>query len=454
MKVFARRAALESGWASDVRLTVAQGRIAGIDTGVAPQSGDIRVDTLLPALSNLHSHSFQRAMAGMTEYRQKGRENFWTWRALMYRFLDHLTPEQIRAIASLAFMEMQLTGFAAVGEFHYLHHAAGGTAYDDPAELSARIMQAAQETGIGLTHLPVLYTYGDVGECPLNGGQLRFGHTLDAFSRLVARCHDMIRDMPADTQVGIAPHSLRATSPADLAEVVARHPDGPVHMHIAEQRKEVEDVSAVLGARPVEWLLEHHSVGPRWCLIHATHMTEGETHRLAQTGAVVGLCPVTEANLGDGVFNGRSFLDAGGRFGVGTDSNINISVSEELRMMEYAQRLFHQQRNVLAAENGSTGQGLYLAAARGGAQALNRDCGALADGNWADLLAIDSTAPALCALRDEQILDGFVFAGDRRLITDVWCAGRHQVQAGRHVAQDQILSQYRAAMTELMAKLD
>jgi formimidoylglutamate deiminase len=454
MKVFAKKAYLQTGWARDITLSIKDGQITRLETGSRPEESVISVDTLLPALSNLHSHSFQRAMAGMTEFRAQGQENFWTWRELMYRFLDHLTPDQIGTIARFAFMEMQEAGFAAVAEFHYLHHAKGGRIYDDPAELSNQIMQAAVNTGIGLTHLPVLYSYGDVGQQPLIGGQQRFGHTVDQFQTLIERCTDMIKTLPDDTRIGIAPHSLRATSSADLAAITALNATGPIHMHIAEQVKEVVDVGKVLGARPVEWLLDNVDVNDRWCLIHATHMTADETQQVAKSGAVVGLCSVTEANLGDGVFNGLPYLDAGGRFGVGTDSNINISPIEELRMLEYSQRLTHRQRNVLATEDGSTGDRLYTAAALGGARALNRDTGTLEVGKLADMVAVNSDAPALCALRDDQILDGFLFAGNNRLVTDLWSAGRHCVRDGQHIAHDKIVAQYRQTMKALMETLD
>ncbi|MGC3939721.1 formimidoylglutamate deiminase [Roseobacter sp. EG26] len=454
MTIFAQRAYLQDGWAKDVRITLRAEEIAHIQTQTAPKPEDIRVDTLLPALSNLHSHSFQRAMAGMTEFRTAGRESFWTWRDLMYRFLDHLTPEEIGAIARLAFMEMQEAGFAAVGEFHYIHHAPGGQFYDNPAELSDQILQAASDTGIGLTHLPVLYSYGDVGQKPLTGGQLRFGHKVDQYIELIDRCQDMVKQLNADTRLGIAPHSLRATSPSDLARVSSLQAQGPIHIHIAEQVKEVESVKAALGARPVEWLLHNAEVDARWCLIHATHMTDEETQGIAQSGAIAGLCPVTEANLGDGIFNGPAYIENGGKFGIGTDSNINISLCEELRTLEYSQRLKHQQRNVLAAGHGSTGETLYTNAALGGAQALSRNAGILGEGKLADMVAIDSTAPALCMLRDDQLLDGLVFAAKDKVVTDVWSGGRHQVHGGHHVAQEEILSQYREAMRKLMATLN
>lgn len=453
MKLFAKRAYLNTGWATDVRLIVDAGVIAEIKTSAQAEPGDVTVDTLLPALSNLHSHSFQRAMAGMTEFRAKGRESFWTWRELMYRFLDHLTPEQVGAIASMAFMEMQNAGYAAVGEFHYIHHAPGGQRYDNQAELSMQVMHAAGETGIGLTHLPVLYTYGDVGQKPLAGGQLRFGNSVDQFAELVAQCKTAAKTLNSDTNVGIAPHSLRATSPEDLARIVAQTPEGPVHIHIAEQTHEVERVQEVLGARPVEWLMDNAAVDRRWCLIHATHMTEAETNSVAQSGAVAGLCPITEANLGDGIFNGSQFLRAGGTFGIGTDSNVNIALCEELRMLEYSQRLRHRERNVMVVDEGSTGETLYAGAAKGGAQALNRNSGEIAVGKLADLVAIDSNAPTLCALSDNQILDGYLFAANDNVVTDVWSAGRHNVQNGRHVAHDRIVANYRAAMAALAATL-
>lgn len=453
MKIFANRTWLENGWTRNVHLTVKGGQIAEISHPARVGAGDVSVDTLLPALSNLHSHSFQRAMAGMTEFRARGRESFWTWRDLMYRFLDHLTPDQIAAIAALAFMEMQKAGYAAVGEFHYIHHAPGGQAYDDLAELSMRIMAAAQETGIGLTHLPVLYSYGDVGQKPLVGGQLRFGNSVDRFADLTARCRTAATSLEEDTHVGIAPHSLRATSPVDLARILSQTPAGPIHIHIAEQTKEVESVQNLFGARPVEWLLDNAEVNSRWCLIHATHMTDTETTAMAKCGAVAGLCPVTEANLGDGIFNGADYLNAGGAFGIGTDSNVNISLCDELRLLEYAQRLRHRARNVMVLDEGSTGETLYAGAAKGGAQALGRHAGVIAKGMLADLVAIDSTTPALCALSDDQILDGYLFAAKDSVVTDVWSAGRHRVQGGRHVAENDITVRYRSAMANLTSTL-
>ena len=451
--IFAKQAKLSTEWASNVRVTHADGRITDIAPNQTPDAHDTCVDTLLPALANLHSHSFQRAMAGMTEYRMAGKDSFWTWRDLMYRFTANLTPEHIEAIAAFVFLEMQEAGYASVGEFHYLHHQAGGTPYADLGELSGRIAAAAATTGIGLTHLPVLYTYGGAGQAPLQDGQARFGNSVDRFNDLVAKARDVVAHLPADCRVGIAPHSLRATSPDDLKAVLAAHTAGPVHIHIAEQPKEVADISAWLGARPVDWLLANAEVTTNWSLIHATHMTADETLKMAKSGAVAGLCPVTEANLGDGPFNGPSHLEAGGAFGVGSDSNVLISLTEELRTLEYSQRLRDVARNVMVVGEGSVGDTIYTGAAKGGAQALGRGAGEIAVGELADIVAIDSAAPSMCALRQDQILDGLVFAAKDDVVTDVWSAGRHAVQSGRHVKRDDIVAAYKLAMQSLMASL-
>lgn len=451
--IFATQAKLSTGWAANVRLTLTNGRITAIAADQEPQPGDTIVDTLLPAIGNLHSHSFQRAMAGMTEYRMAGKDSFWTWRDLMYRFTANLTPEHIEAIAAFVFLEMQEAGYASVGEFHYLHHQPGGTPYDDLGELSSRIAAAAATTGIGLTHLPVLYTYGGAGQLPLEAGQARFGNSVDRFNDLVARANGAVAELPADCRVGIAPHSLRATSPDDLVAVLNAHKSGPVHIHIAEQPKEVADIEGWLGARPVDWLLANTNVTPDWCLIHATHMTERETVDMAKSGAVAGLCPVTEANLGDGPFNGPAYLKAGGAFGIGSDSNVLISLTEELRTLEYSQRLRDVARNVMVVGEGSVGDTLYTGAVKGGAQALGRGKGEISVGGLADLVAIDSAAPSLCALRQDQLLDGLVFASKDDIVTDVWSAGRHAVQSGRHIKRDEIVAAYRSAMQSLMAAL-
>ena len=448
--IFAERALLPDGWAEQVRITVTGGHITGVTKAAVPHPGDSCVSALLPALSNLHSHAFQRAMAGMTEHRIAGRDSFWTWRDLMYRFLDRLTPEQMEAIAALVFMEMQEAGYAAVGEFHYVHHQPGGGAYADIAELSNRIFAAAQLTGIGLTHLPVLYTYGGAGQQPLAAGQLRFGNTVDGFAALLEATRAAARALPIDTRVGIAPHSLRATNPADLARALPLAAGNPIHIHVAEQPKEVADITAWLGARPVEWLLANTPIGTDWCAIHATHMKAQETAALANSGAVAGLCPITEANVGDGPFNGPGWLAAGGAFGIGSDSNVRISLTEELRTLEYSQRLRDIARNVMVEKDGSVGQCLYVGAALGGAQALGRKSGQIATGFLADLTAIDLSHPTLCALAPDQILDGLAFAAPDTVVTDLWSAGRHQVKAGHHIHREQIIAGWRKAVKGLI----
>ena len=455
MQIFSARTLIENTWKKDVLIDVGPtGLIECIEIGKPPPQNAIKVDSLLPAVANLHSHAFQRAMAGMTEYRAKSQDSFWTWRTLMYRFLDQLTPEHIEAIAGQVFMEMLEAGYASVGEFHYVHHQSGGAHYETQTELSDRILGAARETGIGLTHLPVLYTYGGAGQQALVGGQSRFGHSVDQFANLMQGLQSKISESNPDTVLGIAPHSLRATAPDELDSVTAAFGDGPVHIHISEQPKEVEDILGWLGARPVEWLLEKQNVSSNWCLIHATHMTSEETVGLATSGAVAGLCPITESNLGDGIFNGTEFLAAGGTFGVGSDSNIRISLSEELRTLEYSQRLRDISRNLLVHGEGSVGHALYAGAARGGAQAIGRNAGTIAVGTLADFTAIDTNHTYLCALSEHQLFDGFCFASDDTVVTDVWSAGRHVVQGGRHIHRDAILDRFRAAMSDLKSKIN
>jgi formiminoglutamate deiminase len=341
-------------------------------------------------------------------------------------------------------------GYASVGEFHYLHHQPDGTPFQNLAEMSGRIAAAADRTGIGLTLLPVLYTYGGAGQQPIAGGQRRFANDPERFARLVEAAKTATASLPADTVVGIAPHSLRATSPAELAATVAAHPHGPVHIHIAEQTAEVEQIEGWLGTRPVEWLLANQPVDGRWCLVHATQMTPQETVSAARSGAVAGLCPITEANLGDGIFDGPRYLTAGGAFGIGSDSNVRIALGEELRMLEYSQRLRDRARNVLVPGDGSVGESLYLGAAAGGAQALGRDAGTIREGALADLVAIDTADPTLCALTDDQVLDGLCFAAGDRVVTDVWSAGRHVVSGGRHPRRDAIRAAYAQAISDLL----
>ena len=451
-QIWAKQALIGGHWRDSVVVEIAKdGRLATV-TPDAPMSGT-RVDLLLPAPANLHSHAFQRAMAGLTERRGPGgRDTFWTWRQLMFRFLEALNPEDIEAIAAFVQMEMLEAGYASVGEFHYVHHQPDGTPYDDIGELSARIAAAAGQSGIGLTLLPVLYSHGGCDGAPLKPGQIRFGNGIDRFAALHARAARILTALPADTGLGVAPHSLRAVDRAGLAQVVDLA-DGPLHMHLAEQTGEVEEVLAAYGQRPVDWLLDHHEVDDRWCLIHCTQMTETETARLAKTGAVAGLCPITESSLGDGIFNAPGFLAAGGRFGIGSDSNIRIALSEELRTLEYSQRLRDRHRAILSSAERSTGRLLFDEAVRGGAQALARRSGEIATGHWADLMALDGSAVDLAGKSGDTALDAYVFAGDDRMVSDVWSAGRHMVKGGRHIARDRIEAAYRQVATALLERI-
>jgi formimidoylglutamate deiminase len=448
--LWAARALTDDGWTDGLRVTIdAAGRIAAVGQG-APRPADHRVGILLPAPANAHSHAFQRAMAGLTERRGPDpRDTFWTWRALMFRFLDRLTPEHVEAIAAFVQMEMLEAGYATNVEFHYLHHRPGGHPYADPAEMAARIAAAAARTGIGLTLLPVHYRFGGCDRRPLCPGQLRFGTDPDAFARLHAASAEAIRALPPDTVLGVAPHSLRAVAPEDLPGLAALAPDGPFHMHLAEQLAEVEEVKAAHGRRPVEWVLEHLAPDARHTFIHCTRMEPHETEALARSGATAGLCPITESSLGDGIFDGVRWLDAGGRIAIGSDSNIRIALSEELRTLEYSQRLRDRSRAALATPDRSTGRRLHDAILAGGAAAAGRETGAIRPGLHADLLALDAGHVDLEGREGDTILDTFVFAGDDRMVRDVWSAGRHMVREGRHVARDGIAAAYRAALRDL-----
>jgi formimidoylglutamate deiminase len=453
--VFARTALTPSGWEDNVLVEIdASGRIACVVPGSPIAPNALAADILLPAQANLHSHTFQRAMAGLSEARSPaGRDSFWTWREIMYRFLDILEPEDIEAIAAFAFVEMLESGYSSVAEFHYVHHQPGGQAYTNPGELSERIAAAADATGIGLTLLPVAYMQGGVDGRPLAGGQLRFGNDFDRFVTLAGTAEKAARSVSADAGFGVAPHSIRAVSEADLQALEQQFRAVPFHIHIAEQIPEIEEVQAAYGQRPMSWLLDHLPVDERWCLIHSTHMTPEETLRVAQSGAVAGLCPVTEANLGDGIFDGVNYLGAGGRFGTGSDSNIRISPSEELRQLEYSQRLRDVSRVTLSVEGKSCGRTLYDTALAGGAQALGREAGSLAPGKWADMIALDAGNPALLGLCGDRLLDGWIFAGDRRAVSDVWSGGRHVVHEGSHRDRDAIFKAYRTRLASILAKL-
>jgi formimidoylglutamate deiminase len=447
--LFARQALIPSGWRRDVRFDIRDGHIATVEAGSKAEPGDLGVDTLVAGMSNLHSHAFQRAMAGLAEHRGHGEDSFWSWRTAMYSAALAMTPEDVEAVAALLYCEMLEAGFTRVGEFHYLHHASDGTPYSNIAEMAARIAAAAQGTGIRLTLLPVLYAHSGFGGLPPSDAQRRFINTPDGFATLVEASMHAVRPLEGSV-VGIAPHSLRAVTPAELAFAVELAGTGPIHIHVAEQVKEVEDCVRWSGARPVEWLLANAQVGPNWCLIHATHMNDAETEALAATGAVAGLCPVTEANLGDGIFPASAFTGAGGRLGIGTDSNVCVGLADELRQLEYSQRLALRRRNVLAPEGGSTGRALFGRALAGGAAALGAHAPELAAGAPADLVELSGNDSF--EAEGDRMLDGFVFARSAR-VNRVWTGGVLRVSNGEHLERAAIAPRFARAMKRLLPVL-
>jgi formimidoylglutamate deiminase len=453
-------ALLPEGWAAGVRVTVTDGRIERVEAGTAAGAGDERHAIGVPGIPNVHSHAFQRGLAGLTERRGPTGDSFWTWRELMYRFVERLDPDGVEAIAALVYAEMLEGGFTHVGEFHYLHHDRGGSPFTNPGELATRIAAAAEQTGMGLTLLPTFYAHSGFGGAEPGPRQRRFINNVESFSRIVEASRSAVRGLAGAT-VGIAPHSLRAVTPEELTAIVPLAQGEAIHIHIAEQTKEVDDCVAWSGRRPIEWLLEHQAVDERWCLVHATHATDAEVRGMAASGAVVGLCPITEANLGDGVFPAPAFLALQGRFGVGSDSNVLLDAAEELRILEYSQRLALRARNVLAcAEGRSTGRSLFDAALSGGARALHSmhgsgargpKTGALAAGASADIVSLAATHPVLAERREDEILDSWIFSGGRAVVDCVWRAGAKVVINGRHQVRHALLTRYRRTVKGLLA---
>lgn len=432
----AERALLPSGWARNVRFEVgASGLLEQVLPDVGSEGAERLHGPVLPGMPNLHSHAFQRAMAGLAEVAGNPNDSFWTWRELMYRLVGRLSPEQMEVIARQLYVEMLKAGYTAVAEFHYVHHDPAGRPYADPAELALCISRAARDSGIGLTLLPVLYSHAGFGGLPPNEGQHRFIHSTDSYLALQQRLREAL---PADQGLGLCFHSLRAVTPDQLATVLAAE-DGarPIHIHIAEQQKEVDDCLAWSGRRPLQWLYEHAPVDPRWCLVHATHAEADEVQAMARSGAVAGLCLTTEANLGDGIFPAVDFLAQGGRLGIGSDSHVSVSVVEELRWLEYGQRLRDQRRNRLyRPEQPQVGRTLFDAALAGGAQALGQPVGALAVGSRADWIVLDGTDPYLATAEGDALLNRWLFAGGDRQVRDVMVGGRWVVRNGHHPAEE------------------
>ncbi|GAA0567690.1 formimidoylglutamate deiminase [Caenispirillum bisanense] len=452
-KLFFRRALLPQGWAEAVAVTVDDtGRITEVESNAQPSpEAETVAGIALPGLANLHSHAHQRAIAGLGERSGSGGDSFWSWREAMYRAVARLDPEDFEAVATQLYVEMLKAGYTAVAEFHYLHHAPDGRPYADPAEMAHRVAAAAQAAGMPLTLLPVHYAASGFGGLPPTEGQRRFIHDLDGFLRLTEslRAAYAGRD---DVVVGIAPHSLRAVPGQELQALAAATPDGPIHIHIAEQTREVDDCLSHTGRRPVGWLLENLPVDGRWCLIHATHVTAEEVAGMARAGCVVGLCPTTEANLGDGLFPAEDYFAAGGAFGIGSDSHISVSPVEELRWLEYGARLTHRRRTVLAGgPDRSTGRTLFETAAAGGARACGFATGALAVGRRADVVVLDDAHPLLAGRSGDAVLDSWIFAGNAALVRHVYIAGRAVVRDGRHPLEDQAARRFTPVLERLFA---
>lgn len=447
--LFARHALLSEGWRGDVLIEWdARGALTRVQADARPPIGVPRADYVVPGMANLHSHAFQRALGGLTEHAGDGPDSFWTWRELMYRFAANITPEQAEAIAAQLFSECLRHGYTSLCEFHYIQRDPNGELYARPAEMAERIAAAGQQSGIGLTLLPVLYSHSGFGGQPLKPEQRRFRTDVDTVLRIVEALGPL---RSGQLEVGAAPHSLRAAGIEQIRELAAALPkERPLHIHIAEQQGEVEQSLAFSGWRPVEYLLENVKIDERWCLVHATHLNEEEVRALAGSGAVAGICPTTEANLGDGLFPLGDYLALGGRWGIGSDSHVSQSPVEELRWLEYGQRLAHLRRNVVASSTRrDVALNLWQDALAGGAQAAGRAVGALEAGQRADLLVLDSTHPNLEGALEADVMGRLVFCGNDNLVRDVLAGGRWVVQGGRHMAQDTIARRYRQAINQL-----
>ncbi len=449
-KIWANSALLASGWADSVEITVDTiGNIASISPSTPYSDGD-KVEILIPAMPNVHSHAHQRAMAGLGERAGDTQDSFWTWRRVMYHYLERIEPEHLFHIAAQLYLEMIKAGYSCVGEFQYLHHDPNGQPYQNRAEMSMQCLQAARQVGIGFTALPVLYHYGGFGSAPALEGQKRFLNDADGFSEIVKTLQSAVGN-DANCSVGIAPHSLRAINRELLSEVIASL-DGlaAIHVHIAEQAKEVDDCLNWCGMRPVEWLFDNFDVTQNWCLIHATHMNENETANMASSGCVAGLCPTTEANLGDGFFNAPEYFAQQGCWAIGSDSHISIDPVEELRWLEYGMRLQTRGRNVLVSSTtANTGRNLLDGALMGGARACGRSIGSIAPGYRADFVVLDHEHPRLYGRSKDDLIDSWIFSGNSNLVRDVYIGGNKLIDNGYHADEDTVARNYRDALDQL-----
>lgn len=454
MKLFAKKILLANGWANDQTLTIEQGIITDITAGYTAGAERAK-GVVIPGMVNCHSHAFQRAFAGFSEQGSEGQDSFWTWRNIMYKFLGQLTSADAQVIASQLYIEMMKMGYTRVAEFHYLHHDIDGQSHEKLATMAQAIFAAAQHAGIGLTLLPVLYRFSGFGPQAATDGQKRFINSVEQFNALVTDCFALAKLQP-NCNIGIAPHSLRAVDKPSLLSAVAHvralDAQAPIHIHIAEQQKEVQDCLAHYGQRPVQWLLDNADVDSHWCLIHATHIDQAERKGIIASQAIAGICPTTEANLGDGIFPTDEFLMEGGTFAIGSDSHISVNPIEELRWLEYAQRLSKQQRAMLAtSEQKSVGLNLWQKAAAGGAQSTNSNTGALAIGKQADLLVLDDSQLRLYAHDDKHLLDSVIFATQRNPVVDVMINGHWTILNGQHALEQSCADSFAKLLARLSA---
>ncbi len=449
------RAWVDGRWESGVRVEIVNGMNCNLSLRVQAMPSDERHAIGLPGMSNAHSHAFQRGMAGWTEVRGSKQDSFWTWRECMYHFLDRLTPDDVRAIAAQCYLEMLEAGFTRVGEFHYLHHDVHGKPYAEIGEMASSIFAAADLTGISLTMLPCFYAHSDFGGEPPTHGQRRFVCNLDQFYKIVEHVQLLASlanpgPLAGHHNVGIAPHSLRAVTKDELNQLVSHFTGMPIHMHVAEQEREVAVCIERYGRRPIEWLFNNVQVNADWCLIHATHATEIELQVVARSGAAICVCPITEANLGDGIFSAANFLATGGHIALGSDSNIELSVASELKQLEYSQRLRDRKRNVLSISGRSTGETIFQAATLGGTRALGRRKSGFEVNAAADFVSLDESHPTLQST--PSVLDGWIFSAGNRAVDCVWKLGKKIVVGGRHIARDSIQQAFGKAMNRLIRK--
>ena len=450
--IWSASALLSDGWAESVEIRPdGTGYIASVASGKTYVEGE-RTDVLIPGMPNVHSHAHQRAMAGLGERAGQTADSFWTWRKVMYHYLERIQPRHLFHISAQLYLEMLKAGYTCVGEFQYLHHDIDGQAYDNRAEMSLQCMHAATSVGLGFTALPVLYRYGGFGEAEPLPGQKRFLNDGDDFMSIVESLQSASKD-DANTSVGIAPHSLRAVSQPLLNDVIDNcgvDKLAAIHIHIAEQSKEVDDCLAWSQQRPVEWLFNHFEVDKNWCLIHATHMNETETKAMAKSGSVAGLCPTTEANLGDGFFNAIDYFEANGQWAIGSDSHISIDPVEELRWLEYGQRLKTRNRNLLvSAKNSNTGRNLLDGALQGGAQACGRKIGRIEAGYRADFVSLDTEHPRLYGRKQDDLIDSWIFSGNANLVDSVYVGGNKVIEQGHHAQEQAITQNFRQTLDEL-----